>query len=74
MYLGTLSTYILKCLLLLLEFAVDLHEGLLRLVEVILNGLDLLLECPGLFFSLLSNKNVIVTSKQKRHVPMDSSS
>jgi hypothetical protein len=46
------ETYGLEGLLLLFQFAVDLGELFLGLVEFILNGLDLLLESAGLLFEL----------------------
>ena len=51
------STHVLESLFLLLKLGVDLHEGLLGLIQVVLNGLDLLLELPRLFLGLgWSNK------------------
>lgn len=54
-------TYILQSLVLLLQFRVDLHEGLLSLVKLVLDGLDLLLESASLFLSLRKSKCFITT-------------
>ena len=45
-------TYRLEGLLLLFQLPVDLGKLLLGLVELVLNGLDLLLECTSLFLEL----------------------
>lgn len=57
-------THVLQSLLLLFQLGVDLHEGLLRLVEVVLNGLDLLLELSRFLFGLQlqqTNENILQT-------------
>lgn len=49
-------THILQSLLFLLELAIDLHEGLLGLIKLVLDGLDLLLELSGLLLGLQHRK------------------
>lgn len=53
------STYVLQSLLFLLELAIDLHEGLLGLIKLVLDGLDLLLELSGLLLGL-QHKNTTI--------------
>lgn len=50
--LDKIFTYVLKSFLLLFQLGVNLHELLLSLIEFIFNGLDLLLQLTGFFFSL----------------------
>lgn len=52
-----LCTHILQSLLFLLELAIDLHEGLLGLIKLVLDGLNLLLELSGLLLGLQHGKN-----------------
>jgi len=46
------ATHILQSLVFLLQFRVDLHKSLLSLVELVLNGLDLLLKSASFFLGL----------------------
>lgn len=46
------STYVLEVLVLLLELGVDLHQSLLGLIQIVLDGLDLLLQRAGLLLTL----------------------
>lgn len=54
------STYILQSLVLLFQLRVDLHESLLRLVKLILDGLDLLLKGTSLFLGLRESRHVSI--------------
>lgn len=46
-------THVLKALVLLIQLGVDLQESLLGLIQIVLNGLDLLLQTTSLLLSLL---------------------
>lgn len=61
---GQNGTHVLQSLVLLLKLGIDLHEALLGLIQIVFNGLDLLLQGAGLLLSLwgehrIFSKNVI---------------